>query len=604
MVSGSRFGNGGRRKGLQRSRRRIHPWQACVVALTLVAALLGSACGSAAPSASNGKVVSVSLFGSQPSFVTNWNQNLWNKFAEKQFGLKFTYDLVPVNDVTTKQPLLLGSGDYPDVIWFGSFTQEDALKYGTQGVLVPLNSLLKQYAPNVWHVIQTTPGFKQYVTAPNGNIYTLPYYNYCVHCSWIYDYFINIKDLSQWGLSMPRTPDQFAHVLSVFKEHGITPLTGTDPLTGGGYGEDLVTYLMNAFTPYNGPTSNYLTVNNDKRVNFVASTSGWKAGLEYIHGLYQAGDFSESALTQQATAVQALAGQGKVGVVPNGGMNAVLTNYGEPGSDYEDWAAMPPLQGPSGLQSDAYLITGNGIGPLVFGITNKASETQKIRVMKMLNYIWTKQGFLRNVIGPTFWSSAPKGTTGLTPGPAIWTITPKGNQVLSETTPKQNVSWFQWGPFYDGPITRNRQTSPPPFASTGSQTALQLWTEVDMMGHQSKYQFPGGVFVPESQSQQYATEQTNLNNYVAQWTDEFITGQKSITGDWNAYLNGLKSLDVSDYVKMSQQAMGTPVNAHVAADEPSQADIKFLLCKGSVPALQKTYLMQSGVPASDFNCNS
>jgi hypothetical protein len=50
--------------------------------------------------------------------------------------------------------------------------------------------------------------------------------------------------------------------------------------------------------------------------------------------------------------------------------------------------------------------------------------------------------------------------------------------------------------------------------------------------------------------------------------------------------------------------MGTPLNTDVPLYQSSPSDIKFLLCKGPVPSLTKKYLIESGVPASDFNCAS
>lgn len=576
-------------------------------------ALVLTACGTAQTAVakkdvSRSKTVSVSMWGGAPGMVTNWSKNEVNLYVKKHFGLKFKLSFTDAADVTAKEPLLLASGDYPDVIWAGSFTQEQALKYGQAGELIPLNNLLKKYAPNVWKNIQTAPGFKQDVTAPNGKIYALPPYNYCPHCAFPYQYYINIQDLNKYGLSMPRTTAQFAHVLSVFKQHGLVPLTGSNPISGGGYGQDLITYIMNAFEPYNGPGSNYLTVKNDGKVQFAAAQPGWKAGLEYLHSLYSAGDFSKVALTQESTAVTGLAEEGKVGVVPSAAFSSVEGNYGEKGSNWLDWAAMPALKGPSGKQSAAFLSSGNGIGALCFAITNKATKTQEIRMMKFLNFIWTDEGFLHMVIGVGLNGPVPKGGTGLTPGPAIWggpvptSVSKKLDYTNANGETKDIANWYQWGLYYDSVTMRDRQYSPPPLAPTGGQTALQLWTELDYVGHQSKYQLPPGLFVPPADNETYQTEQTNLVNYVEQWTDEFITGAKSISGEWNGYLKGLDSLGVKNYLKITQE-VAHPANTDVPLDQQSPSDVKFLLCKGPIPALQKKYLLESGVPASDFTCS-
>ena len=124
-----------------------------------------------------------------------------------------------------------------------------------------------------------------------------------------------------------------------------------------------------------------------------------------------------------------------------------------------------------------------------------------------------------------------------------------------------------------------------------------------MVGHQAKFQYPPSIFVPGADASSFATEQTNIDNYVDQWTEEFVTGSKSVTTDWKSYVSGLNALGLSAYMKTIQSIMGQPLNTDVPEYETNQAEINFLLCKGPVPALMKKYILESGVPASDFSCS-
>lgn len=146
------------------------------------------------------------------------------------------------------------------------------------------------------------------------------------------------------------------------------------------------------------------------------------------------------------------------------------------------------------------------------------------------------------------------------------------------------------------------QQSPPPFTPDGSQSYNQLTTEIDMAGHQAKLQYPASVWVPTADGSAFGTLQTNIDTYVDQWTGEFITGQKSLTSGWNTYVSGLNKLGLASYMKYVKKIEGTPLNTDVSLYQSSPSDIKFLLCKGPVPSLMKKYLLQSGVPESDFNC--
>lgn len=561
--------------------------------------LLLGACGGVGTTSVSTKVgtgaITVSMLASQPNSVLNVNTNWFTKYAERTFGLRFKFDLVPAADVAAKQALLLASGKYPDVFWNAALTQEDALRYGQDGVLVPLNSLIKKYAPNVWHAIKTFPGYRRDVTAPNGKIYGLPQYSYCFHCFYTYNYYIDLNYLNKFHLNLPKTTQQFAHVLAVFKEHGLVPLTGSPDAYAG----DVVTFLMNSFIPYNGP-GNYFAVKRGKAV-FVPAQPQWEAGLEYIHALYQKGYFSKVALTQQAQAVEELVSKQKVGVVPNGAIETVIPGYGSSSSHYLDWFTLPPLKGPKGAHFAAFEgpLAGGGSN-FVFAVTNKATKAQEIKVMKLINFIFTNRGAEMLNFGPQgkFWHAAKKGQRGLIPQQALfetdWNAIYSGNSEQNEGIPN-------WGPTGESKAWRNLNYAAPPFSPTGSATSNQLTEEVSMAGNQAKEQYPPAVWVPASEAQTYATEQTNIDNYVASFTDEFITGEKSLRSDWSSYLSGLRRLGLANYMSISQKVMGKPENANIPDYNKSPSDIRYILSLGTVPPLVKKYLLQEGVPVADFS---
>ena len=564
------------------------------------AMLSGAAFGSTAHSGATGALIPTSMFGTFPYDVGSITNNTFTTFAEHLTGLKFTFETEPVGDATdtvTKQGILLASGDYPDVFWSAQLSAADVLKYGSEGVFQPLQKLIKQYAPNLWANIQTIPGYKQDVTAPNGNIYALPVYNYCPHCSYTYQDYINAGLLKKYGLSLPRTTSQFADVLNVFKKHGITPLSGAIDT----YLSNPIQFIMNAFIPFDGDLTtgeNDVDVNNNGQLVFVPTQAGWKAGLKYLNTLYNNGDFSASVFTQPATAEESLVQSNTVGVIPDGAIQTINPTYGAPGSHWLDWVSLPPLTGPTGGNWAAFAGTGFPTW-YAMAITNKASKAQAIGIMKLLNYMNTTNGSLTYNFG-SYWVPAGKGTTGLVPGPALYNMK-NPNVDFVQPNFLQNSSWYQFGPFYTSYADRMEQVSPPPFVVSGAQTLDQLWTEVGPLGHQEALQLPTNVFVPISEATTFDTEQTNIDNWVDSWTEEFVTGAKSVTTDWSSYLSGLKALGLSSYMKMLQQA-SRPINTNVPLYHKNNANLKFLICKGPVPALLKKYMVEGGVPASDFNC--
>jgi len=589
-TTGTASRSGGRRQWRLSRRRGIH-----LLALATAAGLALTGC-TTSPTNAKGPTP-ISVFGIAEPGVKDYNTNDFTNLVNEKFDMKLSFQTVAVSDVAQKQPVLLASGDYPDVIFNGQLTTNDTLKYGQQGVFVDLKPLLQKDAPNVWQQIQSTPGLEKSITAPDGKIYALPPNNYCLHCNWTYQQWINIKDLDKYGLTMPKTTADYEHVLSVFKQNGLVPLTGATD----GYATDPFTFLMNAFIPLNSTITGsvsgnaFLGVVNGK-VQLSATQPAWRDGLRYLNGLYKKGYFSSSALTQNTTQAQQAISQGKVGVIPAGAITAVLP--GSMTSQFADWLPIPALTGPNGVQSAAF--TGQPAQGR-FAITNKASSAATKKILELLNYMWTPDGSMTLNYGAKgkYWDDAPKGSKGLVDKQALFkTINPEELQGAAV----QNVEWNQFGPFDTNEVVRNQVLSPNPFDSTGQEAYFQLTTQVAMSGHQAPEVYPAYAWVPSSELASYATQQTNVNNYVVQNTEQFITGAKSLDSDWDSYVADLNKLGVSDYLAASQKAMTAPFPTTDAQYKPDESNIAFLLCKGPVPTLDKKYLIQSGVPEASFSC--
>ena len=125
-------------------------------------------------------------------------------------------------------------------------------------------------------------------------------------------------------------------------------------------------------------------------------------------------------------------------------------------------------------------------------------------------------------------------------------------------TALQNWGWNQMGPMYQSKAWRDGGVARPEFAPDGVTTLLRDMTVQYYAGHQPRYVYPAAAWIPSADVQQYQMLQTNINNFVAQWTAEFITGHKDVTKDWASYVQGVQNLGLSQYLQMAQKAMGKP----------------------------------------------
>jgi putative aldouronate transport system substrate-binding protein len=505
--------------------------------------------------------IAVSFYATQPNNVIDLKTNWFTQYVEKEYNLSINWLLTPSSDRETKQPLLLTSGDYPEVFWNGDFKPSDILKYSQQGILIPLNELIKEYAPNVQNAIDTVPGLKEITTAPDGNIYGLPNYNWCFHCYWASKIWINTKMLDQYGLEMPTTTEEFEHVLQVFKDNGLIPLTGS---TNGWHGDPTV-FLMNAFAYHND--TDYFDV-NDGKVTFSPTQPGWKQGLEYMHNLYSKGLLDQQVFSQQEEIVVRNISQNKVGAAAQGGSNIIIQG-GDSNPEFKYWLTVPPLKGPNGVQNAAFF--GNAPTSLTFVMTNKSTKEQQIAMMKLLNFIWTPEGTQTLDFGAEgkYWKKATPDQMGLDGKPALFdtdfTTFYSGNA-------RQNDGWDQMGPIFQSMEWRNGGVAVAPLGPGGAQTLLHLETMRNYAGHQPDQVYPGAIWIPAEENQQYAMYKTNINKYVKQWFTEFIVGSKSLEKDWDSYVKGLDQLGLPQYLEMAQKYMGEPFDTTQFKSDPAIVD--------------------------------
>ncbi|MBB6732749.1 extracellular solute-binding protein [Cohnella zeiphila] len=519
----------------------------------------------------SGQPVKISFFASPSALVADLNTNKFTQYVENEFNMKIDWMTVPQSDISTKQSLLMASGDYPEVFWNGSFDTSDILKYSQQGILVPLNDLIKEYAPNIQEALDTIPGIKEISTAPDGNIYGLPQYNYCLHCYYAAKLWLNTKLLDEYGLQMPTTPEEFEHVLQVFKDKqgkDFIPLTGSTD----GWHSNPVVFLMNAFAYDND--DNYFDV-EDGKVSFSPSSPEWRKGLEYIHELYAKGLIDPQFLSQKDDVLKRNLAQNKVGVFAAGGSNNELEG-GDMHPDFQYWRTVPPLKGPDGLQEAAFF--GNQPTSLTFVMTKKSTKEQQIAMMKFLNFVWSPLGTEMLQFGPEgeYWKKAQPGELGLNGQQSLYTDKGDSKTGFYSGGTKQNEGWDAMGPMYGSELLRNLSiVAVPPLQPGGSQTTLHLETLLNYVGHQPAQVYPGVVWVPVDQVQQYAVYKTNIKKYVDEWTASFIAGNKSLDKDWDAYIKGLDNLGLNDYLKMSQDSMGKPFDT--SAFKPDQDALNYLL---------------------------
>ncbi|MDR6612133.1 ABC transporter substrate-binding protein [Leifsonia sp. 1010] len=545
--------------------RRVRS-RALVAAVGGTAALLAlSACTPASGSAADDKIggtAALSVFAQQGT-GQDLATNAFTKEVEKKFNIKFSWQTTTQDSSVApeKRQILMASGDYPDAFllipWVDQFNQVDVEKLAKQGVALPLNDLIKQYAPDIQKALDSNPDYKAMATSPDGKIYGLPQLAETLHIQYPSKLWMNTEWLKKLGLQMPKTTDEMTKVLEAFKNGDPNGNGQKDeiPLSGDSH-DTLIPFFMNAFIydPQNPDKGNQsTTVLNKGKVDIQANKDGWREGLKYIKSLWDAGLIDKGAFTQNPAALaQEGNNAGPVLLGSASGLHPyIFVSPGAKDGRDKQYDAVPPLTGPDGADYATYAF-GSTPGA-TFMLTNKASKNDQVAAIKLVNYLFTEKGQLDGNFGPEGkgWDKAPAGSEALNPDVKAQFV----NLQLSQDEANA-VQWGALSTYNQNAAFRESQAVPTDIYDTsGYERRLFQATQL-YQGHEDKSQiYPSWKVWPDpAKATQVATQQTNIDNYVTQNALAFITGSKSLDSDWDSYVKGFDGLGLKDYLSTLQKA--------------------------------------------------
>ncbi|OMF22712.1 ABC transporter substrate-binding protein [Paenibacillus sp. FSL H8-0548] len=501
--------------------------------------------------------VEISLFAVQETNI-DLPTNKFTKFVEEKFNIKLKFESTPPDGAKEKRQISLASGDYPDAYmlpgYIDQFTQADVVKYGKQGVLVPLNDLIEKYAPNIKAAMEKDSDLKAFNTAPDGNIYGLVAYSQCFHCSYPNKMWINTKWLDKLQLEMPKTPEEFKAVLKAFKtqDPNGNGIADEVPLSGSteDFGVRVIPFLMNGFV-YDDDR-NYLNLTNGK-VESAALKPEWKEGLTYIKSLYDEGLIDPGAFAQNAEAFKKIGENGDAQILGAGaGMHpAIFVNIDVGNTNSADYNPVPPLTGPHGSFATH---DGGGVAPgAKFVITNKASEEQQIALIKLVDYMFTEEGQTNSASGMEGidWRKPKEGEVALGEG-----VEPKVATIPSvEGDAPRNAGWSGTAHFYMPREYRDSWVQGTDIYDSANYERRLYQATLQYQGHEPKELFPlWAIWIDNAEVDEASILQTNIKSYIEQNALQFITGNKSLEKDWDNYLKGLQDLKINRYLEILQKA--------------------------------------------------
>lgn len=466
----------------------------------------------------------------QPYF-NDLNEMITIRELEQKTNIHIDWKQIPVEGFKDKLNLMLAGGELPDAFFYG-LSSQDVVKYGSQGVLVPLEGLIEQYAPNIKRIFTEYPQVRRAATAPDGHIYSLPWFKDQEFFEYRNTFLINKSWLDALQLNMPETTEDFYRVLQAFKHNdpngnGLAdeiPATFRYNVTTNGYYE-----LFGAFGVVDAVNNLYI---DNGKVKFEAIEPRYKEAIRYLHRLYGEGLIDQQTFTQD---LKQLLSKTK-NDVPIVGVLASFNGTLE--LDFErlkQYVPMPPLIGPNGDR--IWRRQDNRIIPNYFSMTsaNKHPEAT-IRMVDVMNEPKSVLQFQQGPFGTHLKERddgkievlyPPAGTDivywigSVTPSTALPLMLSKQwlNKVIPHETDQLRDRFYQ---VYKPHIAKEEQTYP-------------------------------SLYLTPEQNKRVSILGADINKYVRQMEAKWVV-QGGIDAEWDEYLTELNRMGLQELMKIRQDA--------------------------------------------------
>lgn len=266
---------------------------------------------------------------------SNFNDMQFFVELEEMTNVHIDWTLIDTGAWEEKKSLMLNSGDLPDFFYgISTMSAVDAGKYGSQGLLIPLNDLIDEYGTYMKPIFDLHPEYLAQVTSMDGNIYALPAFSAERPIAPVAQ-FINKDWLEAVGMEVPTTVDELTATLKAFKDAG--------DLNGNGDADEWplafqygswrdITTMFGAFgLPTRAAGASYLIQDHDT-IKFVPMDDSYKEAIMWLNELYEYGCIDPESFTYSGGDYTAKTKADNVGMV---------STWTVPLGDDSQWAVQP-----------------------------------------------------------------------------------------------------------------------------------------------------------------------------------------------------------------------------------------------------------------------
>ncbi len=332
----------------------------------------------------------------EPQVVTIAGVDNWYSPASYESGLPLLKDIEEKMNINIKwitapwdqyfimiQTKLAAGVNLPDIL---RVPNSDPTSYGQAGLLLPLEELIRDNAPNIKDVFKKYPEAKKMMYSGDGHIYGLTPITR-ESSAVMPPYWVIRKDwLDKLELEVPQTLDSLYNVLQAFKENDPNRNGKPDEIPWGGDPEAFAEAfgLHLTFSESLGGFSS-----DGGKVIYQYTDPRYKEYLAFVNRLYSEGLMDRDYGSPNAGEAGSQVTRNLVGVMQNwpdltSAWAKILRSSGDPDAHYIPFT---PPAGPNGERSiESY-------GPIDDGFHSISKDCEDpILAIKLLDYLWSSEG--------------------------------------------------------------------------------------------------------------------------------------------------------------------------------------------------------------------
>ncbi len=456
------------------------------------------------------------------------------KKYEEMTNVHIDWMEIPQSGFNEKKNLMLASGDLPDS-FMKNLTDYDVISSGSTGMFIPLNDLIEEYAVNVKKIFAERPEAEVFLTAPDGNIYSLFAINEGPWMAQVGISYYYKPWLDKLGVSVPMTTDEFFDVAMQIKQNDMNGNGDPDDEIPISFlyenGQDGLWPFYYAFgVP---ETGDRLHIVNGE-IMFTATMPEWKEATKYLFKLHSEGLLDIEGFSQKRNQYYAKARSEETKIFYMGcwSKNSVWS-----GQKYEEYTDFPLLQAP-GVDNPVVR------RPMLYGWSRGSAPITKNNEYPEVTMRWIDN--LYDPIHSMEWIEGPVGVRVIEQADGTFRI----------ADPPEGMSMGE----HKHMVTLNGSAF---FAMTGDMYNNQLifeqtFTKVNAIDRYYKpfwtaEGFPRPFYSLEEQKKLQAID-PDILQYVKMMKAKWIT-EGGIDQEWDGFLATLNEMGLNDSLAVKQAAI-------------------------------------------------